>query len=258
MVMKREHMKNLYLFLLVVSCAVPKQDLEEPSVQLSPVESASSAPSEPAQPGAGLAPAKADPAMERLLSELHMAASYPCSRGPRFENDSSVKFVLDNIDEAHPILLKMIEENKVGAIDRAFRILVIAGKEESLPTMEKILLSNDELDAPSAGNYLGIHPSANALPILLKALSSTQTHTLFGATLGLMGKKDLAACEPLRGQMNRKDDSQRYYVIQAAGELGCFSSDELKAIAKKDPSGDIRDKAKQLAASPRPSGTPLH
>ena len=80
-----------------------------------------------------------------------------------------------------------------------------------------------------------------------KGLLSDQTHTVFGATLGFIERKDKAACEPLRDQLNRKDDSQRYYVIQAAGELECLSVDELKKIAKKDPSKDIRDKASKMA-----------
>jgi hypothetical protein len=239
-------MRHLFFLSILFACAAPQKNMEVTEIPLAPVPPTSES---SAQPGAALAAMGTNPPKERLLSELRMAVSYPCSLGPGFENDPSVEFVIEHMDEAHPLLLKMIEQDEVhGDIARAFRLLVIAGREESLPVMEKVLLSNDELDSADAGIYLGLHPSPKAFDLLLQGLSSQEKHTLFGATLGLMERKDKAACAPLRNEMTREDDSQRYYVIQAAGELGCLTRDELKVISKKDTSSDIRDKVKQLLA----------
>jgi hypothetical protein len=235
-------MKSLLssLFFLLVACANPNLTTTT-DLQLSAVPQPLS---EPTSQGAALAP-QSDATM---MANLDIATSYPCSLGPTFESDSSVAYVLKHIDEAHPLLLEMLRKREVHAYDRAFRILVIAGKPESVPVMEALLLDPDSFETTkaSAGQYLGLHPAKEAFGVLLKALDSQDTRIVFGATLGLIEHKDKAACEPLRKELTRGDDSQQYYVIQAAGELGCLSKEELTTLSQKDQSNDIRGKAKEL------------
>ena len=239
-------MKSIYPLLLLAACANPNTILFDSDLQLSAVSqpaTLSASPLSQQSPGAGLS--VYGNVSEELLSELRMASHPPCSKGPPFERDPAVKYVIDHIDEAHPVLLEMLRNGDF-TYDRAFRILVIAGKEESVPVMEEILLSDFELKSPTAGQYLGLHPSKEALAVLLQALSSTKAHTFFGATLGLIERKDKVACAPLRKELTRKDDSQRYYVIQAAGQLGCLTTQELTEISRQDQSDDIRQKAAEL------------
>jgi hypothetical protein len=236
------------VFLLLFACANPNSVTPITDTQLYAVPQPTTAPVVTTQTGAALAPPVIDSATRTMKMHLSMATSYPCSLGPTFERDSSVKYVLDHIEEAHPLLLDMLRNREVRAYDRAFRILVIAGKPESVPVIGELLLSTEvwETTKTSAGQYLGLHPAPEAFEILLGALTTTETKTLFGATLGLIERKDKAACLPLRKQMTRTDDSQRYYVIQAAGALGCLTKQQLTDISVKDQSDDIRQKTKEL------------
>jgi hypothetical protein len=244
-------MKSLSLTLsfLLFACANPNSVTPITDTQLYAVPLLVTAPSAVKQTGAALVA----PAIGLTMQEnLSMATTYPCSLSPNFgssfEDDPSVKYVLDHIEEAHPLLLEMLRRREVNDFDRAFRLLVIAGKPESVPVMKELLLSSESWDDlnDSAGQYLGLHPAPEAFEVLLGALTTTETKTLFGVTLGLRERKDKAACLPLRKEMTRTDDSQRYYVIQAAGELGCLTKQQLTDISGKDPSRDIRQKTKEL------------
>jgi hypothetical protein len=240
------------IFLLLVACANPSNVTPITDIQLYAVLTPTTAPIVATQTGAALAPPSIDPATRTMQANLSIATTYPCSLSPSFgisfENDPFVKYVLDHIDEAHPLLLDMLRKYQINDFDRAFRILAIAGKPESIPLMKKLLLSNKSWDLvkSNAGKYLGLHPAPEAFEILLSALTTTDTNTLVGATLGLIERKDTAACPPLRKQMTRTDDSQRYDVIQAASALGCLTTQDLTDISVKDQSSEVRYKTKEL------------
>ena len=253
--MQKNLMKELVaaLVFLLVACANPAMlPAITDDARLSAVPQPISESSPPSQ-GALMAALVPD---QKLLEAIDNAIVYPCGEQVRFENDPLIRYLFDHIEEAHPLLIEALRDGEVRDYARVFRILALAGRPESVPVMEEFLVSTESLDSTksSAGQYVGLHPSPEALAVLLRALNTTNTKTFFGATLGLMERKDKAACEPLRKELTRKDDSQRYYAIQAAGDLGCLTKKELTEISRQDKSPDIRNKAKELIKTNK--GTP--
>jgi HEAT repeat protein len=165
----------------------------------------------------------------------------------RRAHDQALAFLLAHADEAHPRLLALLDPAQSYVPVAAVNSLPLFGRADSLPVLEKLMREGAELISMSAGQALGRHPHAEALPALLRGLKHDRDETKVSAADGLLTRGDNKACQALRKLLNDPGYEVRYHAINAAGKLGCLSQEDLGEIARDDGEADIRKLAATLA-----------
>jgi HEAT repeats len=160
------------------------------------------------------------------------------------ERERAAEWMLEHADRAYPELLERARLGHAGPA--AIELLARFGRPDSIPVLAALL---DQLDPQgfAASRALAAQPEPDALVALREALRSGGDRAVLAAdALGARG--DASACPDLEAAAADADERLRYHAVQAAGALGCLSSDRLAEIAASDPNADVRALAGRLNA----------
>jgi hypothetical protein len=183
------------------------------------------------------------------FDDFHMHVSMlmnRCSIGGPYERGVARAWFLDH-PGTYPRLLSLLDPSSPEYTTVVMEVLPLFGRADSVPPMERLLAEGSELTSWRAGELLGTNPHPAALAALLRQVRSTNKETLYGATLGLMNRRDASACPTLLAQTAKSAGSERhYYLFQAAGRLGCIARSRLEAVARDDANADLRQLAGRI------------
>jgi hypothetical protein len=156
------------------------------------------------------------------------------------EQKRATEWLLANQDRAYPLLLAMVRDGTAGPA--VVELMPAFNRAETVPPLEA-LLNGPERIAWVAGQALARHSGPEALLALRRALRRSEHNSIIAAAAGLATRGDKAACAELATMVGHNDGRVRYYIVQAAGQLGCLNRQQLEAIARDDRSEDIRELA---------------
>ena len=160
--------------------------------------------------------------------------------------ERAVLYLIEHAEDAHPRLLRLLEDNKAANPFAVVEALPRFGRPESVPVLENILRHGSESLSQAAGEALARHPLSGAQEVLLRALTDPRDATVIAAADGLMSRGNPQACGELVKVLEHRNPLVRYRVVQAAGVLGCLEEGELRRIGRDDSDEDIRELAVSL------------
>lgn len=178
------------------------------------------------------------PPEDEVTRNVHML-QLSCSLDPGIERARAIKYFVDHAAETHPRLLALFAGPE-RANANLIQLLGHLGRPESVAPLERVLAEGTELRSWSAGTALGQHAHPSALAALVRQVRQANKHTVFGATLGLTARRDAKVCPSLLQLRGERTGDVRYYLLQAAGRLGCLDRKEMATLAARDPSEDVR------------------
>lgn len=158
------------------------------------------------------------------------------------EKERAAEWLLAHADRSYPELLARAHTRRAGAA--TVELLGRFGRADSVPALAA-LLEGDDPRGLAAARALAAQSGPDALAALRQALCSGGDRAVLAAdALGARG--DAGACPDLEAAALDRDPRLRYHAVQAAGSLGCLSSDRLAEIEASDPDADVRALAGRL------------
>jgi hypothetical protein len=190
-------------------------------------------------PESPMTPPPSEAEFQRQLDALESAVGDDVISRERAE-----QWMLRHADFAHPRLLKRLE-TRDRPLTGALALLPRFGRPESIPVLERELLTGNELTLLPAAQALASHPLPAAREALERALAAPRRETASMAADALMWRGESAACGALRSRLGVADAALRYHVVQAAGALQCLTAEDLAALGR-DADADVRALAERL------------
>jgi hypothetical protein len=158
------------------------------------------------------------------------------------EKERAAEWLLTHAARTYPELLSRARDGRAGPA--TVELLGRFDRADSVPALTA-LLAGDDLHGLAAARALAGHSGPEALAALRQVLRSGGDGAVLAAdALGARG--DAAACPDLDAATLDGDPRLRYHAVQAAGSLGCLSSDRLAEIEASDPDADVRVLAGRL------------
>lgn len=167
----------------------------------------------------------------------------PFGDGPhQRQSQASREWLLGHARAAYPRLLALAAEAGSPAV---CAMLAEFGRPQAIPLLAQALDTGGP-HADAAARALARHHQAAAGTALRTALARPDPVIGIAAADGLLLRADRSDCPALRVKLTAPDELVRYFVLQAAGRLGCIELEELARFAEHVPSEDIRNLAVAL------------
>lgn len=157
------------------------------------------------------------------------------------EREHAAQFLLTHAEVSYSRIMDLVQEKPESwQAPRLIELIGFFKKEESIPLLKNILLKGLPEASRAAGRALGFIPKPIAYSALKEGIQSTISEVRIGAIEGIRISLDKSWCQVIETLFVDKDANFRYYVINAAAELGCINNERLKTIAKQDKDFYIR------------------
>jgi len=160
------------------------------------------------------------------------------------EQERAADWLIAHADRAYEPLLEMMRKGTAGPA--VIQLLPRFMRSESIPALEKALITKSEQIARAAAKALAQHVGPEGLEILKQVVQSPGPGAVIAAAdaLAILGNKE--TCLSLLAALTHTDHRARYHVVQAAGQIGCLTKDQLILISTNDPDENIRALAADL------------
>jgi len=129
-------------------------------------------------------------------------------------------------------------------------LLAAIGRAESIPVLATALSTASASDAWKVGTALGSFPSEMSAAALLSAMKSSRESEVIAAIQGVRVQKNASVCDALTEILKGDAPQPRYHALRACSQLGCISTEEVKAYLN-DADVDVATLAQSLL-SPQP------
>jgi HEAT repeat protein len=157
------------------------------------------------------------------------------------EREQAVRYLLAHADNAYAQIEQRIRDKpEAWETPRLIEVLGRFGHPASIPLLESLLLSGIADTSRAAGRALGMIDDEAAKLGLAKGLQAESIEVRIAAVEGARIDGANSWCRAIEPLLAVSDANLRYYVINAAAELGCLNAERLRLLAEGDQNPNVR------------------